>query len=117
VGDLKVRATGSSALLAKEQQSVRLNEFARNTANPIDFQITGIEGRKYILKTTAKALDLEVDKAIPEQMGPMPMMQPQGQPPQIGAAAPMPGPQNVDQAGNAAQGMDFNLFKGGQTGA
>ena len=117
VGDLKVKATGSSALLAKEQQAVRLNEFARTTANPIDFQITGIEGRKYILRTTAKSLDLEVDKAVPEQFGPMAPMQQLNPAPQIGGAAPMPGPETVDQAGNAAQGMNFKLFEGGPTNA
>jgi hypothetical protein len=119
VGDMKVVATGSSSLMAKEQEAVRLNEFARTTANPIDFQITGIEGRKYILKTVAKSLNLDTDKAVPDQIGPLappPQLGPApGQP--IGNAAPMPGAQTLDQAGNPAQGTDFKLFPGGPTNA
>jgi hypothetical protein len=102
IGDVKIVAKGSASLLAKEQKALRLTEFARTTANPIDFQITGVQGRRYILKETAKSLDLEVDKAVPEpEMLPIP-------PPQ---AAPPPGPMTLDQAGNPAQGAGTELFK------
>jgi hypothetical protein len=103
IGDVKIVAKGSSSLLAKEQQALRLNEFAKSTANPIDFQITGIEGRRYILKETAKSLDLEVDKAVPDQAFMTPIPVPQG-PPQTGA-------QTLDVAGNPAQGAGTELFK------
>jgi hypothetical protein len=103
IGDVKIVAKGSSSLLAKEQQALRLNEFAKSTANPIDFQITGIEGRRYILKETAKSLDLEVDKAVPDQAFATPIPAPQGAPP--------PGAQTLDVAGNPAQGAGTELFK------
>jgi hypothetical protein len=46
IGDVKIVAKGSASLLAKEQKALRLTEFARTTANPIDFQITGVQGRR-----------------------------------------------------------------------
>ncbi len=102
IGDVKIVAKGSSSLLAKEQKALRLNEFAKSTANPIDFQIMGLEGRRYILKENAKSLDLETDKAVPDQpfrMAPTP------------AQAPPPGAQTLDVAGNPAQGAGTELFK------
>lgn len=106
IGDVKICAKGSSALLAKEQKALRLTEFAKATANNIDIQIIGAEGRRYILRETAKSLDLEVEKAVPDQD----MIQPIPPPP---AAAPQPGQAMLDQAGNPAQGAGTELFKPG----
>jgi len=102
IGDVKIVAKGSSSLLAKEQKALRLNEFAKSTANPIDFQIMGLEGRRYILKENAKSLDLETDKAVPD--APFMMAPPPAQ-------APPPGAQTLDVAGNPAQGAGTELFK------
>ncbi len=103
IGDIKIVAKGSSALLAKEQKALRLTDFARATANQVDFQITGHEGRRYILRETAKSLDLEVEKAVPDQG----MIQPIPPSP----TAPPPGPETLDLAGNPAQGAGTELFK------
>lgn len=97
--DIKIVARGSASLAIREQQAIRLGEFARDTANPTDFMITGLEGRKYLIKARAQALNLDADKIVQEES-------PQGQ-----AVTPnqgnMPGDRTLDVAGNPAQGMDY----------
>ena len=113
VADFKTKATGSSSLIAKEQQAVRRAEFMKTTQNQIDYGIMGHEGRKYLLKDTARALELDADKAVPEAPP---------QPPPAGVAVPpesrssTPGlspPETLNAAGEPAGGRDFKLFKGG----
>ena len=89
VADFKTKATGSSSLIAKEQQAVRRAEFMKTTQNQIDYGIMGPDGRKYLLKDTARALELDADKVVPEAPP---------QPPPVGAGltaesrtAPAPG--------------------------
>lgn len=64
-GDVHVVARGASSLIAKESAQVRRNEFLAATANPVDMQIVGVEGRAAILRETAKNLDMDVDKVVP----------------------------------------------------
>lgn len=64
-GDVHIVARGASAILAKEAAQVRRNEFLATTANPIDMQIVGIEGRAAVLREIAKGLDMEVDRIVP----------------------------------------------------
>ena len=64
-GDAQVVAMGSTLLGQKDLQQMRVNEFLQATANPIDTQITGLEGRAYLLKETARALGFDPDKIIP----------------------------------------------------
>ena len=64
-GDVHIVARGASALIAKEAAQVRRNEFLQATANPIDMQIVGVQGRATILREVAKGLDLDVDKIVP----------------------------------------------------
>ena len=112
IGDYKIVAKGSSALMRKEQQAVRKTEMLTATNNPVDMQIIGAEGRKAQLIDAFQSLDIATDRIIPEKMpiNPLPLlqqlgMQPQqgligqGQPleqgsPQTGtmAASPSPGP-------------------------
>jgi len=106
-GDFNVKAKGASALIQREQLAVRRREFLQTTANPIDAQIMGPEGRAYVLKDTAKALQMDTDRVIPNvpkewnpnlslaQMGQQ-AQQPQGPP---GA------PTELDPAGNPAGGQ------------
>ncbi len=108
VGDYKVVARGSSSLIAKEQQSMRRNEFMRATQNPIDLQIMGAEGRRYLLKDTAKSLELDVDKVVPEATNIPPAATPPGVVPPPGTA-----PATLNAAGEPVAGQDFNLQKGG----
>lgn len=64
-GDVAVVARGASSLIAKESAQVRRNEFLAATANPIDMQIVGPEGRAAILRETAKTLDMNPDAIVP----------------------------------------------------
>lgn len=64
-GDLKIIARGAMSLATREAAQVRRNEFLQFTANPIDLQIMGPEGRAALLRETAKTLDMDVDKVVP----------------------------------------------------
>lgn len=121
-GDFKVVAKGAMGLVAKEQLQVRRNEFLQATANPVDLQIVGPQGRAYLLREVAKSLQMDTDKLVPtteqiefkqqkqmqEQMA-MAMQQPgMGQLPAPGQA---PAPATTDAAGNPAGGTDANLVQ------
>ena len=89
IGDFKIKATGSSSLIAKEQQAIRRSEFLRATQNNIDYAIMGPDGRRYLLQDTARALELDADKAVPD----LPPQPPQGGPlaAALNPAPPAPG--------------------------
>lgn len=105
--DIKIVAKGSSSLTIKEQQAIRIGEFARDTANPIDIQITGLEGRKYLLKARAKALNIDADKVIPEDN---PMAATNTNMMMIPNSANPPAMANLGPDGNPGQGVDSRLF-------
>ncbi len=115
VGDFKIKATGSSSLIAKEQQAVRRAEFLRTTQNQIDFGLMGPQVRKYLLKDTARALELDADKAVPE--GP-PQPPPAGpglltpNAPAPGASIPPAIPRTLDAGSMPVAGQDFNTHEG-----
>lgn len=93
-GDVNVVARGAIGIVAKEAAQVRRNEFLAATANPIDMQIMGIEGRATLLREMSKDLDMNPDEIVPPremlkvaqqvqammQQGQMPAMPAQGQP-------------------------------------
>ena len=64
-GDFKVLCKGAMGLIAREQIQVRRNEFLAATANPVDLQIIGPEGRAYLLRELAKGLQMDTDKIVP----------------------------------------------------
>jgi hypothetical protein len=64
-GDLQVVARGALSLVTKDAAQVRRNEFLQATANPIDMQIIGLDGRASLLRESAKALDMNTDKIVP----------------------------------------------------
>jgi hypothetical protein len=64
-GDMEVNVLGTSALLAKEHRSQQLLQFLTLTANPMDLAMVD---RKYLLTQIAKSMEIDVEKAIPEQM-------------------------------------------------
>jgi hypothetical protein len=127
-GDCRIIARGSSSLLAKEQKIQRTNEFLAMTNNPIDLQITGIDGRAKLLKVAAQALDIDTEDVIPDGSGLKQLValykqQMQAQAQQMGGASPVGGsqpgsgqvpnaaPQTLDAAGNAAGNPGGNLFQ------
>lgn len=64
-GDSKVVARGAVSLMQLETLQIRRNEFLVATANPLDSQIVGLEGRAEILRETAKGLQMDVNRVIP----------------------------------------------------
>lgn len=64
-GDLNIEAQGALSLMVKDSAQVRRAEFLRNTANPIDLQIMGIDGRAALLREAAKTLDMNYDDVVP----------------------------------------------------
>lgn len=110
VCDYQIVSGGTMAALAREQMSARRIEFMNATANPVDAQIMGMEGRKYVLEETAKSVNLELSKMMPVKQGPMPMDPETGRPnfDATGASA-----QNLDAAGNPVQGQDVRQFNQG----
>ena len=119
-GDFNVVAKGALGLVAKEQISMRRNEFLQATANQVDMQIVGLEGRAYILREVAKSLQMDTDKIVKEpdrlkfeaeKMQAMQALQmqqnQQGQEMQQAEQ-----PQTLDLAGNPAGGVDQNAVAG-----
>jgi len=66
-GDFKVLAKGAIGLIHKEALQMRRNEFLAATANPIDSQIVGPEGRAYLLREAARGLQMDTEKIVPNQ--------------------------------------------------
>lgn len=109
-GDIEVEARGATALLVKETQQMRLVEFMQMTANPMDAQIMGAEGRAEMLREAVKALAIDPDKVVPSedkmraQMLAAQMQAMAATPP---AQGPGPGQsQSVTPAGDNAGGMN-----------
>jgi hypothetical protein len=73
------------------------------TNNPVDVQIMGPKGRKYLLKTTARSLDLEESKVVPDDELQNLL--------QAAALPSQPNPQTLGMDGNPnSVGQDFRQF-------
>jgi hypothetical protein len=106
IPDFKIVAKGATALLEKEQQAIRRIEFLSMTNNPVDFNLMGPDGRKYLISTAAQSMDLEVDRILPDtgmMAGALP-----GQ-----NMASQPSPETLDQAGNPVVGQSVRQFNSG----
>lgn len=101
-GDINIVARGAASVMAREQLALRRNEFLQATNNPADLSIVGPQGRAYLLRELAKALELDTDQIVsPQAMNPpaAPPAQPgapgmgemPGRPGQPGAPVPQPG--------------------------
>ncbi len=66
-GDAQIMARGAINLAVKETTNVRRIEFLNATANPIDAEILGKDGRAAILREIAKSLQMPVDDIIPSR--------------------------------------------------
>ncbi len=64
-GDLKVHAKGSSVLVAREQQKQLRAELLQLSANPIDVQLFGAQGRAELWKEMLRSADIKPEKIIP----------------------------------------------------
>jgi len=94
-GDAQVEARGAIALMQIETLQLRRNEFLQATANPIDAEIVGKEGRREILREVAKGLEMDVNRIVPKaDAQPQPQPAPVGQGPDGQSAISQP---NQDQ--------------------
>jgi hypothetical protein len=66
-GDVEVVAKGAINLAVKETVNLRRIEFLNATANPIDIEIIGKEGRASILREVAKGLQMPVEDVVPSR--------------------------------------------------
>ncbi len=66
-GDCKIVARASTYLVQQEQLQMRRTEFLNATANPLDSQILGIDGRMELLRENAKSLKMDPDKIVPKR--------------------------------------------------
>lgn len=66
-GDVEVVARGAVNLAIKETVNLRRIEFLNATANPIDAEILGKEGRATILREVAKGLQMPVEDVVPSR--------------------------------------------------
>ena len=66
-GDVEVIAKGAINLAVKETVNIRRVEFLNATANPMDLEIIGQDGRAAILREVAKGLQMPVDDIIPSK--------------------------------------------------
>lgn len=66
-GDVIVIPKGSVNLSVKETLNMRRIEFLNATANPVDLEIVGKEGRTAILREVARSLQMPVDEIIPSR--------------------------------------------------
>ena len=113
-GDVEVLAKGAINLAVKETVNIRRIEFLNATANPIDLEIIGKEGRASILREIAKGLQMSVEDVVPSRekegytgritaRAAMAAAQQQAQQPQGGA------PQGPD--GSPKGGMEANTVQ------
>ena len=66
-GDVNIVPKGAVNLAVKETVNVRRIEFLNATANEVDMQIVGKEGRAAILREVAKGLQMPVDDIVPSR--------------------------------------------------
>lgn len=66
-GDLIVVPRGAVNLAVKETTNVRRIEFLQATANPLDAEIMGVEGRATILREVAKGLQMQDQEVVPSK--------------------------------------------------
>lgn len=64
-GDEQIRVRGVSTVLSKEAERARQLEFLQLTANPIDMQIMGTEGRSEVLRAVADDLGMPAERIVP----------------------------------------------------
>jgi hypothetical protein len=80
-GDVQIIARGAVNLALKEAINSRRIEFLQATANPVDSQIIGIDGRAAILREVAKGLQMPVEDIVPSKEMLERIMQQQPPPP------------------------------------
>lgn len=88
-GDENIQVKGAVVAQKRELERQRQLEFLRNTANPFDMQILGMEGRAKVLDAVASTL------GFPDRIIPDPEVLKQVMGPAAAPGAPPPGPANT----------------------
>jgi hypothetical protein len=115
-GDVEVIARGAVNLAIKETVNLRRIEFLNATANPIDLEIIGKEGRAAILREIAKGLQMSGEDVVPsrEKAGFQGRIQAQAAAAQQQAQAPQGTPAQPD--GSPKGGMAANTVQNRASG-
>jgi hypothetical protein len=112
-GDVQVIAKGAINLAVKETVNIRRIEFLNATANQIDMEIVGKDGRAAIIREIAKGLQMPVDDIVPsrEKSGYQTQIQARATAAaaQQQAQAPASGGENPD--GSPKGGMEANTVQ------
>ena len=66
-GDVRVVPAGAVAIMQKETLRMRRIEFLGLTANPLDMEIIGIDGRAEVLRSVADSLEMHTDRVVPSR--------------------------------------------------
>jgi hypothetical protein len=66
-GDAEIIPRGAVNLAVRETVNARRVEFLNATANPVDLEIIGVDGRAAILREIAKGLQMPVDDIVPSR--------------------------------------------------
>lgn len=115
-GDAQVVAKGAINLAVKETVNVRRIEFLNATANPIDIEITGKDGRAAILREVAKGLQMPVDEVVPSRERADLAAQAQAQAMAMAQSQSSPDLKNLDASGAEAGGVEGNLVRNNSAG-
>lgn len=130
-GDVFVIPRGSVNLAMKETTDQRRIEFLNATANPLDAEIMGKDGRAAVLRQVAKGLYMPQDQVVPSrekmelntklaaaQPTPDGATAPQGTQPRGGlnTGSQQAAPKQLDPAGNPMGGQAGNTVTNMQTG-
>jgi hypothetical protein len=111
-GDAEIIARGAVNLAVKETVNVRRVEFLQATANEIDMQIIGVEGRAAILREVAKGLQMPTDDIVPSREKLQMTVRTQQAAQQPAAQAP----QSLTPGGMEAGGQQANVVSNQYTG-
>lgn len=120
-GDAFAEPRGAINLAVRETAEVRRIEFLNATANPIDLEIMGVEGRGSVLREVAKSLQMPNEEVVPSKQKLKMRMAAAAAAPQSPA---MPGPQKPEEPGaaplpdgSAPGGASAAISRNQQTGA
>ena len=112
-GDVEVVAKGAINLAVKETVNVRRIEFLNATANPLDAEILGKDGRAAILREVAKGLQMPVEEIIPSRDKAAHMERRQAQALALSAQQGQPEPAPTQPDGTPKGGAEGNVVSGG----
>ena len=104
-GDEQVRVRGVVFANQRETERARLLEFMQLTANPIDTQIIGMEGRSELLREVADRIGLDHVQIVPEKDQVAATQQQQQQAAMQQGALPQSGGMPPAEAGAVDEGL------------